>query len=487
MKNIIRPIAILGLAAALAASCLSNDDNNDITYYSDTAITSFSLGTMNRYLTTKATTEKNEDGTAKDSVYKVTYTGSQYKFYIDQANRLIYNADSLPTHTDTTRVICSVGSKSGGVVVIKYRSDEGKDSLVYYNSSDSVNFARTDSFLVYANDGVGMNYSAYRIKLNVHKEEADSFVWRQKAAAAELRGMEGMRAVPFRGSMMVFGLRNGATESWATQQGDGSAWTRVQTNVALGPDAYYNMVAKGDELFTLSNGTLMRSADGMTWEEVTQAAGSPAPARLIGAGKINIYALTAGGIALSASGEAWQADGITADVDRLPQRDVSCGTAALKTNGNAERIIMAGNLSVSGAEDTDTAAVVWNKVEEYEPAGSHKWYLCSGEYAYQLPRLNGLAMTAYGDALVALGGSGIGGSKKTAFSELYVSRDNGLTWHTDSSYPLPATLDMSGSEAFAITADSDGFLWIISSGTGQVWKGRLNKMGWKEEQTEFTK
>ena len=28
--------------------------------------------------------------------------------------------------------------------------------------------------------------------------------------------------------------------------------------------------------------------------------------------------------------------------------------------------------------------------------------------------------------------------------------------------------------------DDDNYLWLICEGTGQVWRGRVNKLGWEE-------
>ena len=88
------------MAALLSAifvftSCL-NSDNEVTTYYGDTAITSFSVGTLKYY---KHTTSS----TGKDSVYQTTLSCSGYKFYIDQAKREIYNPDSLPYGIDGTK------------------------------------------------------------------------------------------------------------------------------------------------------------------------------------------------------------------------------------------------------------------------------------------------------------------------------------------------------------------------------------------------
>ena len=74
MRRIFRPVVILLSAAFLAASCLGDDDTSDITYYSDTAITSFSLGTLNRTMYTKTSDGK------RDSSYTDVVDGCEYIF-----------------------------------------------------------------------------------------------------------------------------------------------------------------------------------------------------------------------------------------------------------------------------------------------------------------------------------------------------------------------------------------------------------------------
>ena len=33
----------------------------------------------------------------------------------------------------------------------------------------------------------------------------------------------------------------------------------------------------------------------------------------------------------------------------------------------------------------------------------------------------------------------------------------------------------------------DHFVWLFCGGSGQIWRGRLNRMGWTENQTSFTR
>ena len=73
MKRLSMPLALMFATALLCASCLGSSEE-EYTYYDDTAITAFSLGTLNRY-----TYVTKSDGT--DSIAKTTVTGSNYKFY----------------------------------------------------------------------------------------------------------------------------------------------------------------------------------------------------------------------------------------------------------------------------------------------------------------------------------------------------------------------------------------------------------------------
>ena len=473
MRRIIRPFVILFSSLILTVSCLS-DDSASYIYYSDTAITSFSLGTLNRTMWTKSST-------GADSSYVEEIDGSDYHFYIDQAGRRIYNPDSLPVGTDAAHVICNIGSKNGGTVVIAYKDTEGADSLAYYSSSDSIDFSEPLDFRVYANDG--MNFRTYKISVNVHKEDPDSFTWQRMdgMASRTFRQFDAMKATTLGRRLIVMGRDGSATRVMIS---NGGAWTEG-ASLADG-EAWANAVVKGDSLFTISGGQIMRTADGNTWDACGQA--GDLPVRLMAAGSVKLYGIDAQGRVVSSAhgGYGWTADEITGDASMLPATGAGYGYAALKTDDTAERIIMVGNRDLS-AHAEDSVAMVWSKIEEYSNAArQHSWIQCEGDAKYRLPSLTNLSVTAYGDVMLAIGGKGAGASTAEAFSKVYVSLDNGLTWAVDGSYYLPEDFTNGVSDVFAMTADDDNFIWIICGGTGDVWRGRLNRLGWPEEQTSFT-
>jgi hypothetical protein len=141
-------------------------DDNKVTLYSDTAITYFSLGTLNQYLHTKSSQ-------GLDSIYKRTFDGSDYIFSIDQANHRIFNVDSLPYGTDVKHVITYISTMNNATPFLKSLEEEG--TLIFYSSSDSIDYSTPREFEVYASDGV--TYDTYKVELNVHKEKGDQFIW----------------------------------------------------------------------------------------------------------------------------------------------------------------------------------------------------------------------------------------------------------------------------------------------------------------------
>ena len=171
MNKYISALCALIIGTLSLTSCLNSSDDSDITYYNDTAITSFSLTTVNRYI---HTTSKS----GKDSVYKKSLS-SPVKFHIDQYKRVIYNTDSLYADCDLSHVLVSIGAKNNGYVVIKSLTS---DTLFNYYSTDSLDFSQPREIRVYANDGTG--YRAYQVEINKHQAATDKILWEKMTAGS---------------------------------------------------------------------------------------------------------------------------------------------------------------------------------------------------------------------------------------------------------------------------------------------------------------
>ena len=149
------------------------------------------------------------------------------------------------------------------------------------------------------------------------------------------------------------------------------------------------------------------------------------------------------------------------------------------TNPGTDRVVMGGT--------GDKTSKVWSKVEETDEGSEQQaWtYMdVAGDNRFRLPNLANLQMTYYDDFMMALGGSGIGNSQgTTAYGGCYTSSDGGMTWRIRKLYALPTNFNIE-SNRFAFTADSQNYLWLID-GKGNLWRGRLNRLGWAKDKTYF--
>lgn len=466
MRRIIAPFLIILFVASTLVSCLKGDDDNT-TYYSDTAISSFAVSNIVVEKTTKSS-----KGT--DSTYTVSQSASSYTFYIDQDKREIYNPDSLPYGTNGTKVLVSVSTVNNGVAGLKALVGT---TVTAISGTDSLDFSVPRTLVVRSSDG---KYSReYTVKVNIHKQNGDDFCWTLLGTNTQMASFEAFRAFAIDDKIVAFGSDGTNTTAMQTSVSDGSSWEPVTFNFngLLPADMYQQIVKKGDRLYMIFNGKLLSSADGSAWDEE----GSTEMKQLVAASSDKLYAYdNSGEIQSSSDGVSWTADGIDSDVSLLPTTDINYSCSVLRTNNDVERVVLIGNRDVSTYE-ADTTAVIWNILDDtgnYAVNLPWAYYTIDSKSKYTLPRLANISMTTYGDYMVALGGKGIGKCTKAAYSQIYSSIDGGLTWHDEAGIQLPDNINKSA-KSMAMVTDDKYHLWIICAGTGQVWRGRLNSMGWQ--------
>ena len=471
MRRIFIPFSILFTTLMIFSSCLKSDDS-EVTYYDDSGITSFTLGTLNRTMHTLSSA-------GVDSVYQTTIDGSGYQFYIDQDKREIYNPDSLPYGTDVKHVVCTVVAKNSGVVGIKSLTS---DSLFTYSSTDSLDFCSPRQMVAYANSGRAYRY--YTVHVNVHQEEADVFNWWDMGKQEAFSFLNGMKAVTCGSKLFTFGQKDGQLVGYVTDNTDGRSWSQLTLPEPLSQsvNAYQNILSKDGVLYILQDQQLLRSVDGSNWEAVSTTNLS----RLVAAGTKKLYGISTSGALMASAdqGATWVEEKMDTSSEWLPEGNISYACVPLRTNEDIERLVIAGNRSVD-AYPNDRYAVVWGKVEDLSgDAENNGWmFYTQSDNSYCLPRLSNVTICSYGDALLAFGGNGIGACTESAFSKIYVSLDGGITWKGGSTYPIPEGL-AGNNQPFASVVDTNNCLWIISN-DGQVWRGRLNRLGWTNMQKKY--
>lgn len=461
---------MLLLASLVLTSCLKSDDD-EVVLYEDAGIVTFSLGTLNCY---RHTLSSN----GADSIYKTTIIGNKYKFYINQATREIYNPDSLPYGTDVAHVACTIDAKNSGAIAVK--SVVG-DTLRWHSSTDSIDFTQPRELIVFSNSGA--NESHYMVRVNVHQEEPDVFSWSQQGSSDLFANLTGMKAVALGTEVLVFGTNGEQTLVFG--RGDNGWEQRTLSVGRLDADAWKNVVVRGGDVYVKNGGELLCRKAGADWAKVADTD----VRQLVAASSLHLFAINGDGLLVSSAdeGKTWSIELLDSDAALLPTQDISFTCTKVRTNDDIERVVLVGNRSESAFPD-DRNAVVWSKIEDSNDGSvEHSWSLCINDgNLYELKRLRGISVVNYGEGMVALGGSGIGAATASPFASLYESLDGGIAWRTRSYLPLPNGLN-STDGVFAVASDTDNYLWMVCGGSGQVWRGRLNRLGWKNEQTSFTK
>lgn len=448
-------IALITATLSLS-SCLSSDETT-VEYTHDTAITAFSLGSLDRYTKTKA---------GKDTLLKANVTGSDYKFYIDQAQCKIYNVDSLPCGVRDTAILATISSKNSSPILLM--DINKKDSVAgYYSSSDSINFSKTRYIRVYSSDYSA--YAEYQVNVYVHKELPYEFKWHELAQNnSQLAAFSDLKAVACGNHIYVFGkTAEGTTKVLKSAINDGRAWSSITMNVGLSSDAYQSAVALDGKLYISDGGKVYASADAATWTLVSENADIK---QLIGASSKYLYAYTAAGISVSKDkGASWKQEKLDTDADYLPTQNISMNVAGVLSAKDVENVMLLGTRDKASK---DTIATTWLRTVDYGAnAEDGQWNYLEIEknQSGKMPWMDQVITCAADTGFVALGSNG----------KWYKSQDAGLTWTQDKKVALPGEFTSTSAARFAFCRDNQHYYWIIRN--GYVWRGRFNIDGWSKE------
>lgn len=454
-------ITSLLAAAFMITSCL--DDNEDETVYSsNSSITAFSIENIE----TKYTAEVN----GKDTTLTATVIGKNYPFVIDQGQRLIYNVDSLPVGTDVKKVVVNITADTPGIVIVA----EDKDTV--WVSTDSLNFEKPVKFKVMAYSGVfGPTYTA---SINVHKQVPDSLQWTQINSNFAGNEVKEQKAVTMDDLIYVFTRQDTKVAITTTNINDGRNWTPLQTIDVDNAD-YSSAMAWGSRLYILANNELYASTNGTEWSKVnTDAKFNKLIANVHTKDNQKLYAInTENHFMESEDGTTWKVNEVVPLT--FPQTHLSYAAYPLVTNTSIDRLTIMGDNSIA----TDTTTIVWTKLTT-----ETNWadYPVTENGSHYCPKLENIGMIYYNELLYAFGGPGKSYNKDiAAFSRFYYSKDQGVTWNPVSKYVFfPESFTDLYNQAngnYSYIVDKNNFLWIIWSKTGEVWRGRINKLGFDKK------
>ena len=449
MKRISYIIPVIFLLTLFLNSCLSDDDN-EVESTPVCMIASFSVGDITSPYTTKTVT-------GKDTIYNRTISGSTILFNIDQVKGEIYNVDSLPNWVKISRLVPSV-TYSG--ILLCRQGGESASYELFSNGKDSIDFTKEVDFLVYASDSKTSKH--YKARINQSKLNADSLYWTETNSNLEVGDIH--RTLSKGNNIYVF-ADNGSTTSVTYTDGTKEMinWSSAKTlNENID---YKSVVVKGERFYGLdASGYVYESEDGVDWTKT----GDTTLERLFAADRNLLYGFNGSSMMVSSDGKTWTSESVS-NIEMLPEMPVSYACYNTKTNAELQNVVM------MGLNPSCKYAVTWFKISSLSPDSDQGWnYInITDDNPYAMPKLENIQMVRYNGMLIAFGGKSADG-KKMAYESIYVSEDNGVTWHVPEEKMGMMNEWKDTDKALSMTVCGK-YIWVIQSG-GKVWRGEISNI-----------
>lgn len=419
-------------------SCLGDDDDTVTTNLKDAQIYAFSL--------------TNSDISVLDSV----------SFTIDHKNGEIYNIDSLAYGTEVTKVLSSITSYAGYIVVMAGATND----TVYWASSDSIDFSKPVKFKVYSYDGTVEKI--YTARLNIHQQKGSDFSWKMLTARATNKTISAQKTILLSGVYFSY-VKVGTDVLLYTSFDGGNIWL-PQTITGFPSDADLTnlLLFEGTVYVSTTAGTVYQSADGKNWTEKTSylEGGEVAAVKVL----LGIRDKTLNGI-LAKNGSLYY--GTTTDMNTwiIGNNQIAPNfpiTGFGSASNNIGLILVGGKNAANEFLNT-----TWLTAEDLN------WIQTTDDRINALKKIEGPALTYYADNYYLIGGKDESGNY---LEDMFVSRTNGVTWSKADSLTVT---DYYEPRAYAsVIVVNEGKELMLFGGTSgassswldDVWSGYLNKI-----------
>lgn len=447
------------IAACCITSCLDSKVQ-DYVLSQNASITSFSIKDSIRTLYPAVVN-------GKDTTLEKWVVGSDYPFVINQLDGLIYNNDSLPVGTDVSKVVVNITADASGIFIVA-------DTDTLWQAEDSLDFTKPIQFKILS--FAGTFGRVYTTKINVHQQDPDSMAW-TRIENNFPKDIKGQKALYANNRIYVFAEQGSQIVMTSTNVSDGQEWSEpVAIDIPTKAD-YTSVLEWGNRFYILADNQLYTSENGINWVE---AGSSQGISQLLGAvhteshQKItaidldNHYMESENGIEWNRYQEM---------PANFPKENLASVSYQLDTNSDISKFVLVGD----NGSANDTILTPWTQLHtetewtELEAASSN----------YACPKLEDMGMVKYNNSLYLFGGAGQLKEKIEPFRWFYISKDHGISWQVVKKKTLfPAEFATFYEQAegnYSYIVDDNHFFWIMWSQTGEVWRGRINRLGFQKQ------
>ena len=239
---------------ALLSCCVSCMKDNKVSTTPQASITSFTIGAFDVKIPSITS-----DG--RDTVIYARDNGTLYPMTVDQVHNRIFNADSIGYGSILTKVTSSVT----GVGTITYKYADTPNEVYLWSYYDSIDFSRKLLFSVTSSDG---SYTrVYELNVNVEKVFPDSLLWNGPDTTG-FPVLTGIGSVIRNDSVFCFGTDTLGVRSVSSRSVLGGVWNGTAAMTGLTDGWQGRVTVCGGRFYTVADGTLYGSADGINWSSV---------------------------------------------------------------------------------------------------------------------------------------------------------------------------------------------------------------------------
>jgi len=392
-----------------------------------------------------------------------TINGKKYKFSIDNLNALIYNQDSLPYLSDTlmTSFLVDTFTVAGYVGL----NDTLFSAPVYTDLSGAINGKGEIVFTVYAIDQVTTR--KFKLSVNIHQQNPDSLVWKQingiPQGLANANMGNDLKAMALDNEICIFDYSNmQSIKAYSILTNDPTHYTWSESTVNGLPTTAHmeNIVEYNAKLYVATNeGDVYTSSNGTTWSKNPNLSGNIST--LIASSSTSLM-----GISIKNGDPVF----CYTDAEAITWTLGESVPASFPT----KRLSYTSQTTPTGVEKVSLVGMPLTNSTELVP-----WFTFIGDGWAELntdnlycPAIENASLL-YCDNNFYIFGSGMN-SVYTSFS--------GLTWEEVTSNFL-LHKNMTGIQNYAMAIDNNQFIWIVTSqnGANQVWRGRVNKLGFARQ------
>ncbi|MDR1091671.1 MAG: DUF6242 domain-containing protein [Prevotella sp.] len=242
----------------------------------------FSVVTLASCNDNSTTTYVTEDASANAQIYSLKLSASllyassidsvnfpvlaKTRFSIDQFQSLIYNPDSLPYKTRLTKYLPVFTYENPSKIEVLYPND----SVVAWNTSDSIDFSLYPRIKVTPANGNANDARTYTIDIRIHKVDPDSLVWTNVTGSFELPNTIKQQKTLLAGSVFhMFSIDNDNKfylHTIAKTATSPSSWTKVAVTGIPASVKLESITSFNGKFYAIdADGKAYASIDGTTW------------------------------------------------------------------------------------------------------------------------------------------------------------------------------------------------------------------------------